>query len=309
MATSCPLCEQTESLLVDEIDGNLLGRAYRRRLGVELAGTAPKIIRLLECRHCSLRYYDPAPAGGEELYEQLGVVPWYYLREKEEYRIAARYIGEGDSVLEIGAGEGAFATLIDSRDYLGLELNAAAAQRARERGIDVRKGSVEDHARDGSRRHDRICFFQVLEHIPDLRSFLSACVACLEPGGLLILSVPNEDSFLGVEANNVLNMPPHHVTRWKETALEKLGELYGLEVVQIWRERLSDGHIKSYARCIGQAAVRRWFGRRWRLLDPMFENILGRSLAYLLSKPTESSLAAATALRPIGHTIVAVYRR
>ncbi len=309
MASSCPLCGQTESLLVDEIDGNLLGRAYRRRLGVELAGTAGLRIRLLECRHCTLRYYDPAPAGGEGLYEQLGVVPWYYLREKEEYRIAAGYIGQGDSVLEIGAGEGAFATLIDSRDYLGLELNAAAAQRARERGIDVRKGSVEDHARNAGRQHDRVCFFQVLEHIPELRSFLSACVACLKPGGLLILSVPNEDSFLGVEANNVLNMPPHHVTRWKESALAKLGELHGLEVVRIWREHLSDGHVKPYARCIGQAATRSWLGRRWRLLDPLFENILGRSLAFLLSKPTESSLAAATALRPIGHTIVAVYRR
>jgi 2-polyprenyl-3-methyl-5-hydroxy-6-metoxy-1,4-benzoquinol methylase len=309
MASSCPLCEQSESLLIDEIEGNLLGRAYRRRLGVELGGITGLRIRLLECRHCTLRYYDPAPAGGEGLYEQLGVVPWYYLREKEEYRLAARHVGKDDSVLEIGAGEGAFAAFIDSKEYLGLELSAAAAQKAQEQGIDVRKGSIEDHARNAGRHYDCVCFFQVLEHIPELRTFLTACVSCVKTGGLLILSVPNEDSFLGVEANNVLNMPPHHVTRWKESALQKLGQIFGLELVQIWREGLSDDHVKPYARCIGQATLRKILRRKWRLLDPMFENILGRSLAFLLSKPTEFSLASATALRPIGHTIVAVYRK
>lgn len=51
-----------------------------------------------------------------------------------------------------------------------------------------------------------------MEHISDVASFIKACILLTKPGGYIILSVPNNDAFVGAQ-ELPLNMPPHHVGR------------------------------------------------------------------------------------------------
>ena len=309
MPPMCPLCEGPDSRILAEIDGAQLTAAYADQFGIATGPPpAPRIV-LRACERCALRFFDPLWAGDEALYDQLQEHPWYYLQDKDEYQIAARYVQPSDRVLEVGAGEGRFAARIDAASYVGLELNAKATARARERGVDLRRQTIEDHAREHPDAYDVVCHFQVLEHVTQQRQFLAAGASCVKPGGRLIVSVPNEMSFMGAESNNLLNLPPHHVTRWTATALRHAGAAIGLEVLAVEYDRLSDLHVKSYARCVAQAALRRWMRRPRQPLDPLFRNPLVRPAVWLLSAAVEIGLQQEEELRPDGHSVVVVFHR
>ena len=65
-------------------------------------------------------------------------------------------------------------------------------------------------------------FFQVVEHVPDPRRFLSEARTLVAPGGFLIVSVPNRDGIFRLLPYDPANMPPHHVSRWRQRDLERL---------------------------------------------------------------------------------------
>jgi SAM-dependent methyltransferase len=76
----------------------------------------------------------------------------------------------------------------------GIELSAAPAQSAVARGHDVFCGTIERFVEErpgAAGTYDLITAQHVLEHIPDLPSFLGAAHRLLAPGGRLCIGVPN----------------------------------------------------------------------------------------------------------------------
>jgi 2-polyprenyl-3-methyl-5-hydroxy-6-metoxy-1,4-benzoquinol methylase len=161
-------------------------------------------------------------------------------------------------VLEVGCGRGDFLSAIQSSGAIatGLELNGTAAREGRERGRDIRLEHIEVHASGHAAEYDVVCSFQVLEHIPNVRSFLEAQIACLRPRGRLIISVPNNDSFL--LADNLLNIPPHHMGLWTEASLRSLTRLFPLKVRTVYLEPLQPFHFDQFAE-MTVARFRRYF--------------------------------------------------
>jgi hypothetical protein len=98
------------------------------RLGVDVNRFLHGIncFQLVEQEH-GLRRWLPAVSGDGEFYEQLSLHPWYYMKEKDEFSVARKIIGEVD-VLEVGCGCGHFADGSEFSSYVGLELNACAAR-------------------------------------------------------------------------------------------------------------------------------------------------------------------------------------
>jgi len=316
MRGACPLCgeprDQIAKLgLVDLIS------AYRRRFGIDVAQLFgdSRSLSLLQCEGCGLAGFEPAVTGDEEFYK--GMSKWWgdrlpevgSLEQRPDYKRVLHHIKPSDDVLEIG-GAGLLLPrhLPDPARYVGLELNPSEVEKAVANGIDMRTESVEDHARSNANRYDVVCHVQVIEHVAAPGMFLDACVACLKPGGRLIVACPNNRSFLALEPDNILNMPPHHVSWFSRKPLEWIAEHWRLRVVDIVEEPLEPDYHREFARLLWlHAAGRLWRnsefftldGARFRMAD-MFARGMARATAPLF-KHVASAIP--------GHTITAVYKK
>jgi SAM-dependent methyltransferase len=95
-------------------------------------------------------------------------------------------------------------------------------------------------------KFDAVCSFQVLEHLSDPLSFLKDAINLIKPGGKLIISVPNQDSFIRFDSQDLLNMPPHHMARWSPFTFKWLERILPLELETINFEPLAVYHVDWY---------------------------------------------------------------
>lgn len=84
-------------------------------------------------------------------------------------------------------------SLVDSgKSVVGIEINKEAAAVARQRGIRVHVGSVEDSlAEIADEEFDCVIFADVLEHLIKPEEVVAICSQRLVQGGHVIISVPN----------------------------------------------------------------------------------------------------------------------
>ena len=230
----CPLCKGNTTAIHKQYSRSFIHDVYKNdplfdNTTVDVTEDITTDLDLYRCMSCDLRFYEPSITGGSNFYSQLQAFPWYYQLVKPEFEFAKKYIIPDDTVLEIGCGEGYFGRMIDAK-YVGLDPYS--------QNPSVVKQSIQEHT--GS--YDVVCGFQVLEHVSDTGSFISNALRCLRTNGLLILSVPNEDSFLGNIEGWALNYPPHHVTKFTKQCLENIAHLYKLKLVEIDEEPLLDFH-------------------------------------------------------------------
>jgi SAM-dependent methyltransferase len=244
--------------------------------------------------------------GDEAFYRTLQDYDWYYLEEKEEYNYASQFIRESDNVLDIGCGKAAFAHVIKSRHYTGLDFSRNAREIAARQGIRVENATIQDHARTNKQKYAVVCGFQVLEHVADVFSFIQASVDCLSPGGLLIYSVPSDDGYLSAATNSFLNIPPHHVSRWSDIALKSIAFEYQLKIVDMFHEPLSYLHRISYIETIVSSRLRRTFGMENHLVDLSLKN---RLITKLSSLAAQAILSKFFVGKQNGHTVMIVLRK
>ncbi|MGH7178163.1 MAG: class I SAM-dependent methyltransferase, partial [Tepidisphaeraceae bacterium] len=74
-----------------------------------------------------------------------------------------------------------------------LEINAAASEMARARGIDI-VGQEFQAICESDRRFGVIVAIDVIEHVKDPRAFVAKLARALEPGGILLISTGNSDA-------------------------------------------------------------------------------------------------------------------
>jgi SAM-dependent methyltransferase len=230
----CPLCHSSNTAIHKTYSRDFIHNAYKTdplfdNTPVDVTEDITSDIELYRCMDCDLRFYKPPVMGGSNFYSQLQAFPWYYQLVKPEFDFAKRYIISDDNILEIGCGEGYFGKMVEA-DYTGLDPYSQNPK--------VIKQSIQEH----QGLYDVICGFQVLEHVDDTRSFISNALRCLKVNGILILSVPNEDGFLGNIEGWALNYPPHHVTRFTKQCLTNIANLFDLRQVEIYEEPLADFH-------------------------------------------------------------------
>jgi SAM-dependent methyltransferase len=102
--------------------------------------------------------------------------------------------GDQPRLLEVGSSTGGF--LLAAQDHFdveGVELNAEAAQHARQRGLSVHTGRLADVATP-STPYDVIAALQLVEHLPDPGELLVEARRLLRPGGAVYLATPAIDS-------------------------------------------------------------------------------------------------------------------
>jgi 2-polyprenyl-3-methyl-5-hydroxy-6-metoxy-1,4-benzoquinol methylase len=205
-------------------------------------------ISIYKCQTTGYRFYYPYNiSGNNEFYKHFQQFNWYYMPWKWEHQITLRYLNPDSRILEIGCAHGAFLSRITNMINLpqatGIELNESTkTENERWKILNV---DIFDFQKTNENVFDVVCSFQVLEHISNVHDFLESNMKCLKIGGKLIISVPNNDSFLN-NSPNCLNEPPHHMGLWNSESLKSITTIFPLKLIQIHTEELQSYHVDDY---------------------------------------------------------------
>jgi SAM-dependent methyltransferase len=101
------------------------------------------------------------------------------------------------TLFELGCASGEYLEGMRSRGWrvAGIEFSPFAAEEAREKGLDVQTGAVED-ARNPEETPDIIVAWMVLEHLHEPLAVLERLRDWIAPTGYLVFSVPDASSVL-----------------------------------------------------------------------------------------------------------------
>jgi SAM-dependent methyltransferase len=187
---------------------------------------------MCRCEACDLVFADPMRAGDAAFYRWVTSFPHYHAEDRWEWGALRQVLSaRGPTrLLELGCGEGIFlASLagLKNVDAEGIDLSEASAAAARARGLNVRCISLEAVLKE-NRRFDVIFMSHVLEHVEGPRKIVLDCKPLLEPGGEIVFSVPYSPTSREYGELDIMNLPPHHLTRWNRTSLTRLAEIAGL---------------------------------------------------------------------------------
>ncbi|HUF37328.1 MAG TPA: class I SAM-dependent methyltransferase [Anaerolineales bacterium] len=197
---NCNHCGNADSKVIQSLPDLLLDRKQ-------------VVTTLVRCQNCGLIYQNPRPSidqmgehyppeydsyapdpGARRAGRLMRRVLRYGTRKRAQAVLS--YQGRG-RILDVGCSTGAF--LLGMRAYPGWELRGVeisdhAAAIAREQGLDVFTGTLEEASfQDGE--FDAVTLWDVLEHLHDPAATLREILRILKPGGVLVLRVPNHDSW------------------------------------------------------------------------------------------------------------------
>ena len=233
----CPACHGRAGEAAWSTGRSTVTADQVRPASTGFGSTAGPVMRCLACGHLAVT--DPPAAELHHAYED--AADEVSLREEEgQVATADRDLSaveavtglRGGRLVDMGCWTGSFVAAGKQRGWeaCGIEPSAWAVQRARERGLDVRQGTIE-----GSRLEvgsfDVVVATDVIEHLVDLDAGVAALGSLLAPGGALFCTVPDAGGpvsrLLGRRWWGVL---PRHVQYFNRRSMGELLARHGLEV-------------------------------------------------------------------------------
>lgn len=237
---------QTESGVSQLTWGGHTGPALDTRDGYDV----------IDCARCGFAHVVPLPTESEakELYAEN-----YYADEKPDYLARAAedeawaklsYVDRLETVeallmpdrrrlLDIGSGPGYFLKTARERgwDAQGIDPSTQAVAHAREMGIPMTEGLFDDMSAKRLGCFDVITLTNMLEHVPQPRTLIANAAACLTPGGIICVTVPNDYNPLQETIRAAEHVapwwvaPPHHLNYFGFNSLSRLLSRYGLHEI------------------------------------------------------------------------------
>ena len=143
-------------------------------------------------------YYDEFSKHYEKQRRPNHADGYHALVDDLEVELCERY-GRNNDVLECGCGTGLILERIAgfARRASGIDLSPGMLAVAKERGLDVREGSVT-HLPFEDATFDVTCSFKVLAHVPDIGRALREMARVTKPGGVILAEFYNPLSFRGL---------------------------------------------------------------------------------------------------------------
>jgi 2-polyprenyl-3-methyl-5-hydroxy-6-metoxy-1,4-benzoquinol methylase len=186
---SCPLCGGASAPSFSTPDRN--------------RGLSDEVFHYRRCERCATHFLVNVPEDLGRYYPDA-----YYVlpsaAQLERLRSAERHKLEltgGDAhgrLVEIGPGAGGFsyAARRAGYDVTAIEMDARAGEHVRRvAGVDVVLSDEPHTALAGLPPSRAIALWHVLEHLPDPWACVEAAADNLEPGGVLVIAMPNPDAF------------------------------------------------------------------------------------------------------------------
>lgn len=230
----CPVCGGSANT-VRRISKNELLEGYRGYYEDEVTDNLVNVdsYEMKCCSKCKLIFATPFVSGSEEYYSWVTQHKDYYAYHRWEWEKIVEYIEETIneekiSILEIGCGDGVFLEYIQEKlgnkvKPYGVDMTYESIEICRKKGLHVECCSAEEYlSNNPDKQFDIVCSFHCLEHVIDPKHYVESMVNVCKKNGLVVNSFP----YSGHVFENwfdVLNLPPHHMTRWNESAIKELG--------------------------------------------------------------------------------------
>ncbi len=143
-------------------------------------------------------YYDEFSKSYEKHRRPNEADGYHVLVDDLEIDLCARY-GTGRDILECGCGTGLILERLArfARRAAGIDLSPGMLDHARERGLEVKEGSVTALPFEDA-SFDVTCSFKVLAHVPDIGKALAEMARVTRPGGVILAEFYNPLSFRGL---------------------------------------------------------------------------------------------------------------
>lgn len=276
----------------------------RKTAARPLVPAAHPSYRYLLCDACGSGHLENAPERPEDLYtegyfvegaELAGYVDyeadarWHRINARARLRRLEHAVGLAHvpgRLAEVGSATGFFLDVARDAGWQtrGVEASAWAARRARDKGHLV----AEELSELDMDSLDAVCFFQVLEHMPDPVQALQEAARRLRPGGVVLCETWDVNSATARRAAHRWQQlsPPSVLWLFSEEGVEQLARSTGLELVNF---RPTPKWV-SVATVVGQSlpaigrgtagralrAAGRWAGVRYPLDDLVMFTLVKR---------------------------------
>lgn len=189
------------------------------------------------CCSCALEWASPMNAPDADWYELAYRVLDLYPEGRWEFERVLASCGSTERIFDIGCGDGAFLRRCAAAGIVcrGGEFAPASVNRALQAGLPVRLMDL-DRTPAGQDQGDAtvVTAFQVLEHLGRPEALFEQATAMSAPGASLWVGVPSRrrpSRTFG--ERDILDQPPHHLTRWSEAALRQIGGRNGWRLLSI----------------------------------------------------------------------------
>jgi SAM-dependent methyltransferase len=253
----CPICS-VAAQVIRELEKPFIDSELSRYFGVDV----PKDLcvvdyTLQKCPRCSLEFGSPSIPGSDRFYDWLCKRDGYYPSARWEWNVVldemSAVCGADRQLIEVGCGNGIFLENVLCRfpeaKAFGLDASPKAVVEASERGAKAFVGDVRAFLTEQPERRKEFPFavsFHCLEHVADPVSFVKAMLSLVSDNGRVFLSTPYSPLSLELEWFDILNHPPHHLTRWNQQSFEHLAVACGAELRLLLPE-CSDSKTRALA--------------------------------------------------------------
>jgi SAM-dependent methyltransferase len=183
-------------------------------------------------------------SGGLEAYNSFheDIKEWELFSPKTLRWVQTKFLQDmpafGGKLLDVGCGRGDFLAMAKTKGYsvTGIDFSTQIIETARKKfALKVYPLTLEEFvAKKPTEMHDIVTFWEVLEHLDNLQSFIKCLKKVLSSRGYVVCSVPNRErwrfQFLFEEW---WDLPPIHLTRWNKRAIRRFFERNSFSVISI----------------------------------------------------------------------------
>jgi len=196
--TNCPLCDSTE---------------FKHRISCKDFTVSHNAFNIVECKHCSFLFTNPRPTNDKlpDFYKSIKYISHsdtkkgfvsqvYHLVRKytlnQKLKLLKANVAVGN-LLDYGCGTGMFLNQANAKGWnsFGTEPDDAARDLANKNKKFAFGNKQELNAFDPLITFNAITLWHVLEHVTDLPETLNFFKQKLEQNGVLIIAVPNYNSY------------------------------------------------------------------------------------------------------------------
>ena len=193
----------------------------------------------LYCSNCKLAWLKkfPEPSYGDTYYKGTSTIFSLLFSPVGRffYWLRSSYVGKKNIKLwvDVGAGEGSYLKTVPAEKRLGIEISASGRRIMENSGLKTM--TEKQFLKYKSLKADVISFWHVLEHVENPWMYLGTAYKNLADKGLIIIGIPNFDSFeFQLFKRNWFHLvPKHHLWHFSPKAIRKVLSLEGFKIIKI----------------------------------------------------------------------------